>query len=188
MINPADARAYYFYTPADVATAREILSTGHRYKGYTIAIDPATGHAYLDKPLYPADWVKWAQKVLTWYGRFIQVLRRYARALSSVALAQIAVWQNLRAGISVPRMLRTETAAVQVETASTRATMQGKPGPGAKWRNNPPQSRDERARNGSPITPHTEKRSHKTERRAEIVRTVNHYQTHGQPVWQAATL
>lgn len=92
MRNPADARPVYFYTPDEVNTAKLILSTPEVDK--------------FGSPMCPASWRKWAQKVLTWYGRFRQVLRSYARTLRSLALAQVAIWANIRAGLSVPAMLR----------------------------------------------------------------------------------
>lgn len=151
MTNPADARAFYFYTPAEVAAARYILKN--------------QGKDRYGNDLYPPTWYKWAAKVCTWYGRFVQILRRYARALQSVALAQIAIWQNLRAGISVPRMLREEAHEAQEERTAPK-----------KWVRNPPQARADRARNGYPVTPvnpKTNKHSH----RAKIVRITHNLQT-----------
>lgn len=160
MINPADARAYYFYTPAEISTARYILKN--------------QGLDRFGNPLYPPTWIKWASKVCTWYGRFLQVLRRYARALSSVALAQVAIWQNLRTGYSVPRMLRDTTAAVQEETRSTRAQIAERDTPGARWINNPPQP--DAARNGHSVTAINPKTAKHT-RRAQVIRLTNHLQT-----------
>lgn len=176
MINPADARAYYFYTPDEVATAREILGANHRYKSHTVAIDPATGRAYLDQPLYPQTWVKWASKVLTWYGRFTQVLRRYAAQLHSVALAQVAAWQNLKAGISVPRMLRTDTAPVQEESRSSRAQVEGRHAPAARWIDNPRTPRADAARHGYAVTA-TNPKTQKHTRRAQVLRTTDRLQS-----------
>lgn len=163
MINPADARAFYFYTPAEVQTARYILKN--------------QGLDRYGNPLYPPTWIKWASKVCTWYGRFLQVLRRYARAMSSVALAQVAVWHNLKAGISVPRMLRDTTQATQEESRSTRATVAGMDAPGARWINNPPYK--DAARNGHDVTPINPKTAKHT-RRAQVIRLTHNLQTAAQ--------
>lgn len=151
MINPADARAFYFYTPQEVHTARYILKN----QGRATNTNPNNRSANI----YPPEFVTWANKVLTWYGRFCQLLRRYARALSSVQLAQIAIWQNLKNGLSLPRLLKMDSHEAQEHRTAP-----------ARWIKNPPRSHDERARHGDYITPHTEKRSHKTERRAQIAR------------------
>lgn len=158
MINPADRRGVYFYTPAEVAAARDIQRT-----------KPGAPKCYSDgtpAPTFETSLDTWAQKVLTWYGRFIQLLRRYARALHSVALAQVAIWKNLRAGLSLPRMLKQDEHEQQAERTAR-----------PHWINNPQQSRDDRAHNGTPIQYHTEKRSHKTARRAQVIRLTTALQT-----------
>ena len=151
MINPADNRAHYFYTPNEVHAARYILKNQGRDRYGNL--------------LYPETWYKWAAKVSTWYGRFLQVLRRYARALRSVALAQVAIWKNLKSGYSVPRMLRDETSQAQEHRTAP-----------ARWINNPHIDRDDRARNGSPITA-TNPKTNKHSRRAQVIRITHTLQT-----------
>lgn len=151
MINPADSRAHYFYTPSEVSAARYILKHQGRDK-------------YGDL-LYPATWYKWAAKVATWYGRFTQLVRRYARLMGSAALAQVAIWKNIKSGYSVPRMLRMDATEVQEERTAP-----------SKWVNNPHQTRDDRARHGAPVTP-TNPKSQKHTRRAQVIRTTNALQT-----------
>lgn len=55
--------------------------------------------------LFPAKFITWALKCLRWHQRFNTLLRRYAKELRDAALAMKAIWDNLKAGISLPKML-----------------------------------------------------------------------------------
>ena len=146
MINPADNRAHYFYTPSEVSTARYILKNQGRDRYGNL--------------LYPETWYKWAAKVSTWYGRFIQVLRRYARIMGGAALAQVAIWKNIKAGYSVPRMLRDETSQAQEHRTTAKTWVKT---PARSWDGTP----------STPINPKTNKHT----RRAQIIRITNNLQT-----------
>lgn len=93
MKNNADARPYYFYTPFEVVCARDIYQVVQR--------DPIRALR-----LYPAAWIVWSAKVIQWHNRFVQVLRRYSRLMRDAALAVTAIWKNLKAGISIVKMIR----------------------------------------------------------------------------------
>ncbi len=167
MINPADNRQWYFYTPSEVAAARDILRakrgrTANAPKGDGRTTARSTGE--LCQP-FEEVWDKWAAKVMTWYGRFCQLLRRYARIMGGAALAQVAIWKNLKSGYSVPRMLRDEQDKINRAHKGLK-----------KWIQNPPQDRDDRARHGSAITPANPKTNKHTHRQ-QIINTTARLQT-----------
>jgi len=148
MKNPADNRAAYFYTPQEVADARDII----QYQG-------------LDKygrSLYPDTWVTWANKVLTWYGRFVQVLRRYVAAMQYAPLAVRALWLDIKNGLSLRRILRL--------LSTDEATNAPK-----KWQQ-PRHDREDAKHNGLPITPIRPK-TQKHTRKMQVKRTTHNLQT-----------
>lgn len=162
MNNPADNRAHYFYTPSEVAAARDILRakrgrTANAPKGDGRTTARSTGE--LMQP-FEQVWDKWASKVMTWYGRFCQLLRRYARIMGGVALAQVAIWKNIKSGYSVPRMLRDEQDKINRAHKALKHWIKT---PAVSWDGNPT----------TPINPKTNKHT----RRAQIIRTTNNLQT-----------
>lgn len=86
------ARAYYFFTPMEISIARYILAN--------------QGTDRNGKPLYPPTFVTWSQKVLKWSSRYNQLLTRYALIMGDAVLAVRAIWDNLKAGYSLVKMLR----------------------------------------------------------------------------------
>lgn len=129
-------RSYYFFTPHEIACSRDIMQ----------AVREDAVNALR---LYPAAWVTWAHKVEQWAHRFAQVLRRYAKLMQGASLAVKAVWQNLKAGISIPKMLR---------------LLETKPQHPRKWQHNRPTERGQVPAVNliNPKTARTEYRAHNT--------------------------
>ncbi len=155
MKNPADSRKYYFYTPHEYRCALDI---------YTAAKQNPVNAARL----YPASWITWAFKVIKWFSAFTQVLRRYAKIMKGAAIAVKTIWHNLKQGISIMKMLKLATHKEQEQRTAPKEWYY------AAF------SREHIARHGNPIQFFTEKRSHKTERRAQIVQQTNSLQLSGQ--------
>jgi len=93
----------YAYSLIDRAIAKDIIR--NRNKRVIVAIEndtPIFGEFIISRPF-----VSWALKVLRWFNRFYQVLRHYAKFEGNdIIIATVAIWDNLKAGISLVNMLR----------------------------------------------------------------------------------
>lgn len=86
-----------YYSLADVRDAKAIQSTAKakdRFGGW----------------MWTPENLAWAASVLSWWEKFRQVLRKYAKAMGSAALAVKAIWDNLKGvsgrAFSIGHMLR----------------------------------------------------------------------------------
>ena len=134
----------YAYSINDLTTARYILKNQGKDRN---GLD-----------LYPSTFITWSKKVVNWFSMFYQVLRRYARVMKAASLAIKAIWQNIRAGISLPRMIRLYTA--QIDRAHKA------------WKKNEHTERGQAPARSIPAT-----HSMKTERRAAVIRQTNSLQS-----------
>lgn len=82
------------YSIHDLQTARAIINDN--------TICKVTG-----QPIFTAEFVEWAETVITWFNKLWTLLSKYAKRLRSAALAMKAIWQNIRKGFSIERMLHT---------------------------------------------------------------------------------
>lgn len=86
-----------YYSLADLRDARLIQETAtstDRFGGW----------------MWTPDNLAWASSVLSWWEKFRQVLRKYAKSLGSAAIAMKAIWDNLKGvsgrAYSIGHMLR----------------------------------------------------------------------------------
>lgn len=74
-------------------------------KYYTFE-DVSMANIIVGRPdLYPDSFIAWAIRVKRWWNTYCTIIKRYAIEMGHATLAVKAVWDNIKRGISVKRML-----------------------------------------------------------------------------------